>query len=204
MIRLTAGLRELAGVCFASVTRQRPRIATDLVAQQDDESPLRADGSALAAGSTSEPSQANAANLSTNSSSVAQRVATWMSCARRRRRSTPARIARGGARRTCVWVRLHEVEPAGAEMGSWHQRAQFNAGCRTGSRLTANRGGRRRPRPQGGGDVDPGRGLDLLAGGDQLARQVGQPGRRNRCRRRRPRPRPARSAGRPSASRPCS
>jgi hypothetical protein len=33
-------------------------------------------GSGLAAGSTSEPSHAKAANLSTNSSTVAQRVAT--------------------------------------------------------------------------------------------------------------------------------
>ena len=82
MIRVTPGLRGLAGVCFASVTRQRPRIATVLSRSRTTNFPCVPTGSAVAAGSTSEPSQANAANRSTNSSSVAQRVATWMSCAR--------------------------------------------------------------------------------------------------------------------------
>ncbi len=81
MILWTVGLRELAGVCFASVTRQRPRIATVLSRSRTTNFPCVPTGSAVAAGKTSEPSQANAANRSTNSSSVAQRVATWMSCA---------------------------------------------------------------------------------------------------------------------------
>ena len=80
MTRFTAGFRGLTGVGFASVTRQRPRIATDWSRNRTTNRPCVPTGSAAAAGSTSDPSQANAANFSTNSSSVAQRVATWMTC----------------------------------------------------------------------------------------------------------------------------
>ncbi len=80
MTRFTAGLRELTGVGFASVTRQRPRIATVWSFSRTTKRPCVPTGSAVAAGSTSDPSQAKVANFSTNSSSVAQRVATWMIC----------------------------------------------------------------------------------------------------------------------------
>src|SRR5438128_2605718 len=58
MTRLTAGLRELTGIGFASVTRQRPRIATVSSRNRMTKRPWVPTGSALAAGRTSDPSHA--------------------------------------------------------------------------------------------------------------------------------------------------
>ncbi len=63
----------------APVTRQRPRIATDWSRRRMANRPSVPIGSSPDAGSTSAPSDARPANLSTNSSREPQRVLTWIS-----------------------------------------------------------------------------------------------------------------------------
>ena len=79
MVRRTAGPFALVGAGLASVTRQRPRIATERSRSRIANRPSVPTARSPEAGSTSAPSDAKVANFSTNSSIDVQRVATWIS-----------------------------------------------------------------------------------------------------------------------------
>jgi hypothetical protein len=77
MVRRTAAVLT-PGAGLESVTRQRPRIATERSRSRIANRPSVPTASSLVAGRISEPSEAKAANFSTNSSTDVQRVATWI------------------------------------------------------------------------------------------------------------------------------